>query len=169
MDLRSRTYAPYNKPNSTKMYVHASSNHPPAIKKEITRSIGKRLSNRSSSEQVFMSAIPEYEKALRDSGFKKPDLTYNPTTDKTRKKNRSRNIVWYNPPFCETVATNIGRKFINIVKKNFDDKNPLTKIFNKNNMRLSYSCMNNIKTLIGSHNSKILNQDYKTEPDCNCL
>ena len=35
-------------------------------------------------------------------------------------------------------------------------------------MRLSYSCMSNIKTLIGSHNNKILNQDNKTEPECNC-
>ena len=36
-------------------------------------------------------------------------------------------------------------------------------------MKFSYSCMKNIKTVINSHNSKILNQDSKTDdPECNC-
>ena len=109
LDLRARTYATYSKPNSSKMYVHTSSNHPPAIKKEITRSIEKRLSSRSSSEQEFKKAIPEYEKALKDSGFKEPNLTYHSATDKKNKKKRTRNYMWYNPPFCETVATNMQK------------------------------------------------------------
>jgi len=35
----------------------------------------------------------------------------------TSKRKRKRNIIWYNPPFSNSVKTNIGRKFINLVKK----------------------------------------------------
>ena len=36
-------------------------------------------------------------------------------------------------------------------------------------MKISYSCMKNIKTVINLHNSKILSQDSKTDDlECNC-
>ena len=55
-----------------------------------------------------------------------------------------------------SVKTNIGREFINLVKKHFNKNNPLSKIFNKHNMRVSYSCMANLERLIKLHNQKIL-------------
>ena len=64
------TYRPYRKPNDNLLYIHTSSNHPPQIIKHLPDSTEERLSSNSSNEQVFNSAKPEYEKALKDSGYK---------------------------------------------------------------------------------------------------
>ena len=85
-----------------------------------------------------------------------------------QKTKRRRKIVWFNPPFCESVSTNVGRKFLNLVKKHFTAKNPLTRIFNKHNMRFSYCCTMNIETIIKSHNRAILKAEEEPTPSCNC-
>ena len=85
------------------------------------------------------------------------------------KQKRKRNIIWYNPPFGNSVKTNIGRKIINLVKKYFNKNNPLTKMFNRhNNMRISYSCTANLEKIIKAHNQKVSNKNTKTESKCNC-
>ena len=167
LNLRTRTYEPYIKPNNNMVYLNKNSNHPITIKKELPKSIGKRLSNRSSSINEFTKAAPRYEKALEKSGYGSIKLSYQPATTK-KKKNRRRNCTWYNPPFCQTVATSVKRKFINLVERNFTKNNPLHKIFNKNNMKVSYSCMRNVKSLINSHNAKILRDNTQSDPPCNC-
>ena len=44
-------------------------------------------------------------------------LNFEKTEQKTINKNkRKRKVIWYNPPFCSSVKTNIGREFINLVK-----------------------------------------------------
>ena len=56
-----------------------------------------------------------------------------------------------------------------MVKRHFTRRNPLSKIFNKNNMRVSYSCMTNLGAIIKQHNAKILYSDRReTERGCNC-
>ena len=78
---------------------------------------------------------------------------------KTNNKNkRKRNIIWYNPPFSSLVKTNIGREFINRVKKHFSKNNLLTKILNNHKIRISNSCTANLERLIKSHNQNILNK-----------
>ena len=69
-NLANSSYRPYRKPNDNLLYIHTSSNHPPQIIKHLPDSIEERLSNNSSKDQVFNSAKPEYEKALKDSGYK---------------------------------------------------------------------------------------------------
>ena len=48
---------------------------------------------------------------------------------------------------------------------------PYTKIFNRNTIKLSYSCMNNVKLIISSHNKSVIrkstNSDNSTN-NCNC-
>ena len=44
------------KPNNKLLYVHRLSNHPPALLKNIPQNINKRLTNISSTEQVFTEA-----------------------------------------------------------------------------------------------------------------
>ena len=45
-----------------------------------------------------------------------------------------------------------------------------SKIFNKNNIRVSYSCTDNLQTIIKKHNRKILetSKTHYTENNCNC-
>ena len=87
-------------------------------------------------------------------------MTYKGTKENKskRKKNRPRKIVWYNPPFSKSVKTDLGRKFLKLLQKHFPKSNKLHKIVNKNNVKLSYSTTKNMKRVLQSHNSKILNK-----------
>ena len=72
------------------------------------------------------------------------------------KRKRRRKIIWFNPPFSLSVKTNIGKLFFKMLKKNFPKSNPFSKIFNKNTIKISYSCTRNMKSIISSHNKQIL-------------
>ena len=50
------------------------------------------------------------------------------------------------------VQTNIGREFLNLVSKYFSKNHRYNKIFNKNNIKVSYSCTDNLQTIIKKHN-----------------
>ena len=169
-DLLNGTYQPYRKPNNQPVYINKQSNHPPNILKELPKAINKRISDISCNENVFNNAKTTYEKALKDSGFAetftyiKPD---NVTNNNREKKKRKRKIIWYNPPFSLNVKTNIGKIFFKILRKNFPKSNPMSKIFNKNTVKISYSCTRNVKSIISSHNKQILRP--KPQPKgCNC-
>ena len=89
----------------------------------------------------------------------------------TKKRQRSRKITWYNPPFSYNVKTNIGAKFLRIIQNCFPPDNPLSKIFNKNTVKISYRCMQNMKQKIGRHNNSVRKTEEQTHampPGCNC-
>ena len=69
-------------------------------------------------------------------------------------KKRKRNIIWFDPPYSKSVKTNIGRIFIKLISKHFPPNHKFVKIFNKNTIKLSYSCMPNIRSKINGHNKK---------------
>ena len=171
-DLKTELHQPYKKPNDTTVYVHVQSNHPPTIIKNIPAAVTKRLSNISSNQWTFDKNISHYKKALMEAGYV-DNLRYSPQeSSAVQKKPRQRNqrkIIWFNPPFSMNVKTNIGKKFLALIKKHFDNKK-LKKIFNKNTVKISYSCMPNINNVITSHNRKIINQKNQTEEkkSCNC-
>ena len=57
-DLCSNTFEPYRKPDNHPVYINKSSNHPKAILRELPKSISKRLSNLSSTKEIFQKATP---------------------------------------------------------------------------------------------------------------
>ena len=138
----------------------------------------------SSNEEAFNNAKKPYQEALKNSGYEYELKYEKPIQDanvsKSTRKNRARNILWYNPPFSKNVKTNVGKEFISIVKRNFTSNHPLHKIFNPNTVKLSYSCTPNVKNIIDSHNKKIRqrqnetnisstkDQQKKPEKTCNC-
>jgi hypothetical protein len=69
-----------------------------------------------------------------------------------------------------SAATNIGKVFLRTIKKVFTKKHRLYKIFNRNNIKLSYSCMPNLKQTISNHNRKLLTKSNPTATSrkCNC-
>ena len=174
LDLNDGTYKPYRKPEDETNYVHAESDHPPTILKQLPIAIEKRISDLSANEQIFNDAKGHYQEALKKSGYKH-QLKYNPTTTPpgttppANRRNRGRKIIWFNPPYSRTVATDVGKQFLHLLDVHFPRHDPLHKIFNRNNVKVSYGCMPNIRACIGSHNKRILND---TEPmsrgDCNC-
>ena len=65
------------------------------------------------------------------------------------------------------METNIGKTFLKLVKKQFSRNNSFHKIFNRNTIKVSYSFMRNISSIIASHSIPILRQKPK-ECGCNC-
>ena len=51
----------------------------------------------------------------------------------------------------------MGHRFLALVDKHFLKDHKLRKIFNRNTIKISYSCMNNTKQIIDNHNKRILN------------
>ena len=107
-------------------------------------------------------------KALDESG-------YNYYKENNRRKNRPRNdILWYNPPFSKNVNTNIGQRFLSLINRCFHKDHSLRKIFNKNKVKISYSCMPNIKQTIDNQNKQKLRlfnnsaTKNKESKPCNC-
>ena len=170
LDLASGTFRPYRKPDNEVNYVHVQSNHPPAIIKQIPYSIQTRLSNLSSNEAIFQEALPHYEEALKRSGYNHK-FEYTPSQNQHRyRRTRKRNIIWFNPPYNINVATNIGKYFLSLIKKHFPRNHKFYRIFNKNNVKVSYSCMPNVKSFINGHNKKITSppQAENHMRGCNC-
>ena len=173
LDLKSGKHYPFTKEGNKPLYVHKQSNHPPSILKNIPESINKRLSEISSDKECFDKSKHLYQDALNKSGYKY-DLSYNETphaTPRTR-RNRQRNITWFNPPYSKNVKTNVGKRFLSLIDHHFPKSNPLHKIFNRNTLKLSYSCMSNIKTTISSHNKAEISKSSKPpeegKSNCNC-
>ena len=173
LDLKSNTFKPYMKPNNTPVYIHSQSTHPNQVIKQLPLSINKRISDLCSSKEVYDESIGPYKDALNSSGFN-IDLNYAPTIDQnqqnvdhTEKKKRKRKIIWFNPPFSKSVETNVGKIVLKLVKKHFPKTHVLHKVFNKNTVKVSYSCMPNVSKIISGHNKKMLNPVQKTF-GCNC-
>ena len=66
------------------------------------------------------------------------------------------------------VVNNLGKEFFKLLKRNFPSGNPLHKIFNKNCVKLSYSCMPNINSIINKSNiAKLSKEKNKVIAKCN--
>ena len=100
----------------------------------------------------------------RLSGYSTP-LSYQSTTAQTKQRHRKRNVTWFNPPFSRSVATNVGKRFLGLVSKHFKKQSKLSKIFNRNTLKVSYSCIPNIARIISSHNKTVL---ASTPHNCKC-
>ena len=125
----------------------------------------------SSDRECFGNAKTVYLEAFNKSGYNY-NLSYNESRNENQhsQRNRPRNILWYNPPFSKNVKTNVGKRFLSLVDQHFRKSNPLHKIFNRNTLKLSYSCMRNIKTIISNHKKAQINKSGPTnDSNCNCL
>ena len=169
MDLETNIYKPFIKPNTTPLYIHSQSNHPPMIIKNLPASINKRLSTISCNKEVFEKAAPIYQEALKKSGHDHI-LEFDPEAnkEKTKTKCRKRNITWFNPPFNKSTKTNVGSRFLKFVDECFPYGHPLRKICNRNTLKLSYKCTQNLGEIIASRNAKILNVPEAEAKKCSC-
>ena len=125
---------PYTKPGNIPRYEN------------IPNSINKRLS-KDSFEDSFDETAPLYQKAVDDSGYSHR-LAFSPPTAQTpnsARRNHHRDILWYNPSFSKNVATNVGWSFLKILANEFLNNHELYKILNRNIVKISYSCMTNLK------------------------
>ena len=90
---------------------------------------------------------------------------------KKRENTRTRKITWFNPPFSMNVASNIGKNLFSLLNECFPKTSKLHKIINKNTIKLSYSCMADMKQKIDNHNRIIMSNGREREEvtrTCNC-
>ena len=166
LDLTKDTFYPFKKPNNTLLYINSQSNHPPCIIKELPRMIEKRLSDLSRTANEFENHKKDYEKALKDNGHPH-HLKYGPPAAK--KRSRTRNVTYFNPPYNCSVTTNIGKNFLALLAKHFPKSNRYHKLFNKNTVKISYSCSPNLANIISSHNKSVIaKKEAVATPACNC-
>ena len=155
-NILNSSYRPYNKPNSPILYVNNNSNHPKQILKQLPLTINQRLINLSNNNESFNNIKQTYQNSLNSANYKHK-LTYEQPVIRKNNK-RKRDIIYFNPPFNLNVATKIGKQFLNLINTYFDNNHPYRKIFNRNTIKISYSCTSNFKNRVIAHNNKILNE-----------
>ena len=172
-NLSSGKYYPYRKPNDKPLYINRLSNHPPSILKQLPAAISRRLTDISNDADVFREAAPLYNNALKDSGFTANVEYVNRRKEQgpTPIKNRSRKVTWFNPLYSKNVTTRIEQRFLRVIDKHFPKSSKLYRIFNQNTVKVSYSCMPNIGTVIKCHKAHVCetrNKNVKGFKSCNC-
>ena len=130
-------------------YINKNSNHPNNIKKILPDTVNKRLNNISCDIEEFDKVKYDYEDALIKSGFR--NKLENKNLQKVKRKRKRKIILlWFSPP-----------------RQTFSKKNKYCKIFNRNTINISYSCIPNIETIRTAHNKIKINeskqQDNNTE------
>ena len=149
-NLITGLYTPYKKPNGNLLYINTSSDHPPQMIEQLTNSINKRLCENSANEQVFNAVKPVYENVLYKSGYKS-SLKYSEEIHQQSSNKRTRKVIWFNPPFTQTVKTNGAKLFFRLLDKHVST------------IRVSYICMNNVSQIIKQHNRNIFNKKRKNK------
>ena len=68
------------------------------------------------------------------------------------------------------METNIGAKFLALIDRCFPRGSIMAKVFNRNNLKISYRTCPNMKQILARHNKKIIakNQPKAEERECNC-
>ena len=111
-DLRTDKYYLYRKDNNQLLYFNKQSNHPPTITKQMPSMISRRISDISCNKEYFDKAAPPYKNALKVSGFNE-NIEF--TSTPPLRRNSSKKIIWFNPPYGVNVNTNIGRIFLRLI------------------------------------------------------
>ena len=92
---------------------------------------------------------------IETRGFK-DKIKFNPDYKSNISKNskRKRKIICFNPPYSSNVSTNIGKRVLTILDRDFPKSHKLHKIFNRNNVRISYiPCL--ILVVLSTHTKRL--------------
>ena len=71
-------------------------------------------------------------------------------------KQRKIKIIWFNSPYSKDVLTKVRNQFLKLINKHFPQNHKFYKLFNKNNVKVSYISMPNMKNITNTHNKKII-------------
>ena len=78
--------------------------------------ISNPISENSCDENNFDKAAPDYNIALKNSGFN-DNVTYN--SSQSKRQTRKRQILWFNALYSGNVKTKAGKIFIKLFAKHF--------------------------------------------------
>ena len=162
LNLSTGKYQLYSKPGNGPLCIDVNSNRSPNITKTLLDTISsKRINKLSSDEHVFNSTKGLCNNALKNTGYKENiKFQHNVLVEaQKRKNNRGRKIIWFNLPYSCNVPNDIRKKFFLLLDKYFPKTHKFYKISNRNNVKISYSSLQNISSIIKSHHKQILRND----------
>ena len=90
LNLKTESHQPFRKPSNGPTFIDINSNHPLRKLKQLPKSISKRLSKNSPSNDVFDKSKAPYEKYLNNSGFHE-NLIYHQDAETKMNMKRSSN------------------------------------------------------------------------------
>ena len=167
LNFRDGSYRPYRKDDSVPVYIHKDSNHPPHIKKGLVKMISRRISDLSSSEEIFNQAAPIYNQALRNSGF--DEAIKFSRKENNNKRTRGRKIIYFHPPWSDQIESKLGKGFLQLLDKHFPRGCELFHYFNRQKVKVSYSNLPNVARQIKGINRKVLHPEKILQlKGCNC-
>ena len=121
--------------------------------------ISKRISNTSCDKECFDKA------PLINITHLKTVVSTKVLTSRhnlLKEKERCRNILLFNSPFNSDVTTNTTKMFLWLLDKHFPKHHKCYKLFNRKNVKISYSCMQNMASVIQNYNTNLLKDPAAT-------
>ena len=100
---------------------------------------------------MFNESVSVYQEALNKSGYNHKLKFKKTSINNPQRRQQKKDIIWFNPPFSKSVATKIGKTFLRLTEKHFPPHHKLHKPFNQNNVKISYSCIQNAKSINSKH------------------
>ena len=82
--------------------------------------------------------------------------------------NQVKVILCFNPPCSHAFITNVAKKFLQLIDLHFPPSRKFHKIFNRNNVKISYYCTQNVGNIIESRNKKLINSNKHHAQPGNC-
>ena len=104
--------------------------------------ISRRISDLSSSEEIFNQAAPIYNQALRNSGF--DEAIKFSRKENNNKRTRGRKIIYFHPPWSDQIESKLGKGFLQLLDKHFPRGCELFHYFNRQKVKVSYSNLPNV-------------------------
>lgn len=140
-------YWPYSKNVSKIMYIDKESNHLMAILQHIHILVQLQPMKRCLMKpKVLMES--DHNSSLRYHRVKK--------NKNSSKKSCNKKVLWFYPPFSSAIKTNVAKMFLKLTSKHFAGNKLLNKLFNKNNVKVIYSCSDNMAVMVSCHSNKIV-------------
>lgn len=135
------------KPSTVLKYMNTRSNHCECNQAHPQRGLNVESQEIYPQMKFLIIRKKDYEKALKEEGH----ITNLVFTLHVRPehKSRSRDAIWYKPAFNLQLKTKIGKIFKRL-DKHFSKNSLLAKVFNRNMVKLSYSCTGNLQNVIMS-------------------
>ena len=150
------SYRSFSKTNNEINYIYSQSNHPPSFIKQLPLFVKKCLSRLPLNEKIFNDSIPTYHEELIKAADNRKLKYLKQDQKKDNSQQCKRQIIWFNSPYSKNVTTKVGKFFLSLVCKHFPLHHKLHKSFNRKNVKVSYSYVPNMKSIINAHNRKIL-------------
>ena len=118
--------------------------------------------------QALLNNYPKFYNYAPRANEYNEKIVYQPpeTAAKHAGKPKKVNGDMLQPPDNMNTKTNIAEKILKLLNKHFPANHSLHKVFNRNNVKVSYSCMPNTSNVIKAHDKKSFKDICPLKGEC---